>query len=199
MYIYIYIWHHAFHERLSASGMPHVWMSHVVHMDTTHHTCKRCNTLQYTATHSQDTTYHTCKRVMPHVWMRRVTLGINALQHTAAHELQHTLQHTATHSQHTHTHTGNDQCHRHPWHRHFLPPETSQTALHPESVLQCVAVCCSVLQCVVAWGSMVQCVAYGHFSPPETSQTALHPEGVLQCVAVYCSVFQCVAVWCSVL
>ena len=44
-----------------------------------------------------------------------------------------------------------------------------------DSVLQCVAVCCSVLQCVA-----VRC-------------------SVLQCVAVCCSVLQCVAMRCSVL
>jgi len=49
-----------------------------------------------------------------------------------------------------------------------------------QSVLQCVAVCCSVLQCVAA------CCSVLHYVTVCCS--------VLQCVAVCCSVLQCAAV-----
>jgi len=53
-----------------------------------------------------------------------------------------------------------------------------------QSVLQCVAVCCSVLQCVAVCCSVLQCVAV----------CCSVARGV-----VWCSVLQCVAVCCSVL
>ena len=76
-----------------------------------------------------------------------------------------------------------------------------------ESVLQCVAVCCSVLQRVAGYCSMLQCVAVcqcvtqnsNHWSSrSETSHLSVM-QGVAQCcsvlqgVAVCCRVLQCVA------
>jgi len=75
-----------------------------------------------------------------------------------------------------------------------------------ESVLQCVAVCCSVLQCVA--DSVLQCVAVccGVLrcvavccSVLSSAADSCVAEGVLRCVAVCFSVLQCVAVCCSVL
>jgi len=60
--------------------------------------------------------------------------------------------------------------------------------LYTNSVLQCVAACCSVLQ-LNLWRIHV----------PHPADTGAVCCGVLQCVAVCCSVLQCVAVCCSVL
>ena len=60
---------------------------------------------------------------------------------------------------------------------------TSASVHFIDSVLQCVAVCCSVLQCVAVCCSVLQCIAVYC--------------SVLQCVAVCCSVSRCVAVCCS--
>jgi len=92
-----------------------------------------------------------------------------------------------------------------------------------QSVLQCVAVCCSVLQCVAVCCSVLQCVAVCvaferrehvvvHDHVHELLQCVLQCAevccmcySVLPCVAVCCSiavccrVLQCVAVCCSVL
>jgi len=59
-----------------------------------------------------------------------------------------------------------------------------------ESVLQCVAVCCSVLQCVAVCCS----VLHMHFL---ACLCVAPDESVLQCVAACCSVLQRVAV-CSI-
>ena len=102
-----------------------------------------------------------------------------------------TLQHTATHCntlQHTATHCSMWQC------------AISQNRLDVEdSLVQCVAVCCSVLQCVAACCSVLQYVAVCYLSK-STWRRGLSSSvccSVLQCVAVCCSVLQCVAVCCS--
>jgi len=53
-----------------------------------------------------------------------------------------------------------------------------------ESVLQCVAVCCSVLKCVADYCSVLQCVAVCY--------------GWYKCVVVCCNVLQCVEGCCRV-
>jgi len=62
-----------------------------------------------------------------------------------------------------------------------------------QSLLQCVAACCSVLQCVAVCCGVLQCVAVcsGH------QQGRCH--SLLWYVAVCCGVLQCVAACCSVL
>jgi len=66
----------------------------------------------------------------------------------------------------------------------------TQSTHKVESVLQCVAVCCSVLQCVAVCCSVLQCVA-------SVLHWALQP--YTGSVAVCCSELQCVAMCCSVL
>jgi len=68
--------------------------------------------------------------------------------------------------------------------------------IHPLSMLQCVAVCCSVLQCVAVCCSVpCSCISSGIVY----MCMYIHPFSMLQCVALYCRVMQCVAVHCSVL
>jgi len=88
-----------------------------------------------------------------------------------------------------------------------------------DSVLQCVAVCCSVLQCVAVCCSVVQCVAvccsgavrcsavqYTHIFRISfclylfimSMHVWIDVYSALQCVAVCCSMVQCVAAWCSI-
>jgi len=63
------------------------------------------------------------------------------------------------------------------------------------SVLECVAVCCSVLQCVAVRCSVLQCVAvYLILWMTDTGAILPDDNSVLQCVAMCCSVLQCVAV-----
>jgi len=61
-----------------------------------------------------------------------------------------------------------------------------------ESVLQCVAICCSVLQSVAVLSVKM------HWSVPAYLRAAVCCI-VLYCVEVCCIVLQCVAVCCSVL
>ena len=58
------------------------------------------------------------------------------------------------------------------------------------TALQCVAVCCSILQCVVACCSLLQYVALCC----DVLQRAAACCSILQCAAVCCSVLQCTAV-----
>ena len=63
-----------------------------------------------------------------------------------------------------------------------------------DSVLQCVAVCCSVLQCVAVCCSVLMCVSIQRDILDIEYQ---YPKTLQQCVAVCCSVLQCVVVcWC---
>jgi len=76
----------------------------------------------------------------------------DTLQHTATH--CNTPQHTATHCdtmQHTETHCNILQ--------HAFETQRGRGMRYDDSVLQCVAVCCSVLQCVAVCCSVSQCVA----------------------------------------
>ena len=94
--------------------------------------------------------------------------------------------------------------------------ELRATRYGNDSVLQCVAVCCSVLQYVAVCRSMLQCVAVccslshmirlSHLpaqpTQRKTVQNSVHVAvccSVLHRVALCCSVLQCVAVCCSVL
>jgi len=63
------------------------------------------------------------------------------------------------------------------------------------SVLQCVAVCCSVVQCdnsVEQRGAAVWCCSVVQYGAVWCCSM------MLQCVAIWCSVVQCVAICCSV-
>ena len=178
---------------------------------------KRCNTLQHTATHcnslhltvahcntlEQQELYRYWLRIS---WMssRQCCKTVQTLQHTANTATPcNALQHTATHCnsrQLTATHCNTLQ------QRRLYPMPISWTSSREfsvpkeldlgESVLQCVAVCCSVLQCVAACCSMLQCVA--------VCCTVLQLQFVLQCFVPKeldpgASMLQCVAVCCSVL
>ena len=110
-----------------------------IYRNTLQLTTTRCNTLQHTATH-----YNTLQRTVTHC---------NTLQHTATH--CDILQHTATHYT-----TPDRQNAEHQPTRHHPPlPLPSWSQIELNSVLQCVAVCCSVSQCVAVCCSVLQCVA----------------------------------------
>ena len=64
-----------------------------------------------------------------------------------------------------------------------------------QSVLQCVAVCCSVLQCVAVCCSVLQCVVVCRQRKQSRRGARIC---VVVCCTVCCSVLQCVAVCCSV-
>jgi len=69
------------------------------------------------------------------------------------------------------------------------PPPLAHRRSAVNTLLQCVAVCCSALQCVAVRCSAVQCVAV-RFSDADTVSISL---------AKCCSVLQSVAVCCSLL
>jgi len=172
------------------------------HFHTLQHTATRCNTRQ----HRKRSTCHYLQSMCWHINLQNPATHFHTLQHAATQEAEHmplftidvlthyiqqayhagtthrkhcnTLQHTATHCntlQHTATHCSTLQ------HTAAYCNTLRPTGLprRYNSVLQCVAVCCSVLQCVIECSccSVLQCVA-------ECSC-------VLQFVAVCCSMMLC--------